>query len=76
MALSEASQELLWLMKLKHGVGEDVDKPVVMNEDNQSCIAILSSTEGNRRTKHTDTRFNFVKELVPTGVMEVRYCPT
>ncbi|KXJ76875.1 hypothetical protein RP20_CCG008711 [Aedes albopictus] len=60
-----------------HDVGEDVTKPVVMHEDNQSCIAMLSSTGGgSRRTKHIDTRFNFVRELMSTDVMEVRYCPT
>lgn len=76
VALSEASQELLWLLKLMHDIGEDVDKPVVIHEDNQSCIAMLSSTTGSRRTKHIDTRYNFVKELVSTGIIQVHYCPT
>lgn len=76
VALSEASRELLWLLKLMNDVGEDVAKPIIVREDNQSCIAMLRSEGGNSRTKHIDTRYNFVKELVRTGVMDVVYCPT
>ncbi|XP_062716978.1 uncharacterized protein LOC134292156 [Aedes albopictus] len=59
VALSEASQKLLWLTKVVPDVDEDVIKPVVMHEDNPSCITMLSSTGGrSRRAKHIDTRFN------------------
>lgn len=76
VALSEASRELLWLLKLMKDLGETVANPITVQEDNQSCIAMLRSEGGNNRTKHIDTRYNFVKDLVSTGVMNVVYCPT
>lgn len=76
MALSEASRELMWLLKLMKDIGENIPAPVVINEDNQSCIAMLKSTGDSKRTKHIDTRFNYVKELVNNGVIDVRYCPS
>lgn len=76
VTLSEASQELVWIMMQMHDVSEDVVKPVMMNEDNKSCIAMLSSTGASRRKKHIDTRFNFVEKLISSDVMEVCYCST
>lgn len=76
VALSEASRELLWLLKLMDDVGEIVDQPIQIRENNQSCIAMLRSEGESSRTKHIDTRYNFVKELNSTGVMNVVYCPT
>ncbi|KXJ79475.1 hypothetical protein RP20_CCG000827 [Aedes albopictus] len=76
VALSEASRELMWLLKLLKDVGEEVPAPVIIHEDNQSCIAMLKSNGDSKRTKHIDTRFNFVKELCSNGVMNVRYCPS
>lgn len=45
-------------------------------EDNQSCIAMLRSEGGSRRTKHIDTRFNFIRDLSNNNIIEVLYCPT
>ncbi|XP_065082125.1 uncharacterized protein LOC135704599 [Ochlerotatus camptorhynchus] len=47
VALSEPSRELLWLMKLLKDVGEPILAPVVVHEDNQSCIAMLKSADGS-----------------------------
>lgn len=37
IALSDGCQELLWLVKLLKDFREDVELPVKMHEDNQSC---------------------------------------
>lgn len=76
VALSEACRELLWLLKLMKDFGEQVAQPIIMREDNQSCIAMLHSEGGSRRTKHIDTRHNFVREMVINGQIDVIYCPT
>lgn len=76
MALAEACKELQWLLKLMADVGEEVKLPVVINEDNQSCISILHKEGENRRTKHIDTRYNYVRDLNANGTICVRYCPT
>ena len=76
IALSEACRELLWIRKLMEDVGEKNEDPIIVREDNQSCISMLRSEGGTRRSKHIDTRYNFVQELVKTGVIDVQYCPT
>ena len=76
VALSEACKELVWMMKLMRDVGENIDGPVLIHEDNQSCISILEAEGECRRTKHIDTKYNFVRDLHKSKKINVRYCPT
>ena len=76
VALAECLQELQWLRKLMNDVGEIVDLPILINEDNQSCIALTIGDRTSRKSKHIDTKYCFVKDLVDTGVVTVQYCPT
>lgn len=76
VALSEASQELVWLLKLLDDLGEPYDVPVKVMEDNQSCITFASSERTTRRSKHIETRENYVRELCHDGILKLQYCPT
>lgn len=75
VALSEASQEALWLKRLLTDLGENLPN-VTMNEDNQSCLKMLDSEKFSNRTKHIATRFHFAKDLKQTGAIKYNYCPT
>lgn len=76
VALSEASQELVWLLKLFKDFGEEQKGAVKVYEDNQSCIQFVDSDRVSRRSKHIETRAHYVKELCEGQVMELKYCPT
>ncbi|XP_058827254.1 uncharacterized protein LOC131687216 [Topomyia yanbarensis] len=76
VALSEACQEIVWLRKLFRDFGEEQKDPTVMNEDNQGCLAFVKSERLSRRSKHIDTRENFVKDLCDKKEIVVLYCPT
>lgn len=58
---------------------DDVREPVkkiLLYEDNQSAIRQLESERLERRSKHVDTKFQFIKDLVQQGVLTVVYCPS
>lgn len=76
VALSEASQEAVWLLKLFEDFGEPSFKPVTLWEDNQSCIKFVSSERTTKRSRHIETRQCFVKELCDAGVLKLLYCST
>lgn len=76
MALSEASQELIWLRKLLADMGEKLEGPVTVMEDNQSCIQFVSSDRRSRRSKHIEVKQHFVRQLCEEGTMKLQYCPT
>lgn len=71
-----ACRELLLLLKLMSDVSEKPARPVIVREDNQSCIALLSSEDGSRISKHIDTSYNFVRDLMANKVIYVQYFPT
>ena len=76
VALGEAGRELLWLQKHLKDVGEKTTGPFVIREDNQSCLAMLRAEGGCRWTKHIDTRYNFIRDLVNNNVIQIQYCPS
>lgn len=76
VALAECLQELTWLRKLMADLAEPLPVPLVVYEDNQSCIALTAADRTTRKSKHIDTKFCFVKDLVKEGVVTIKYCPT
>ena len=76
VALSEACQELVWLLSLLKDLGVPHQGQVTVLEDNQSCITYVASERINRRSKHIETREYYVKELCGNGVLKLEYCPT
>jgi KUP system potassium uptake protein len=55
---------------------EKINIPVTVYEDNQGCIKLARNEKSSRNTKHMTTRFNFVKDFVESGAVELKYCPT
>ncbi|XP_062541084.1 uncharacterized protein LOC134209119 [Armigeres subalbatus] len=76
VALSEASQEAVWLLNIFEDFGEPSFKPVTLREDNQSCIKFVSSERAMKRSRHIETRQCYVKELCDVKLLELLYCPT
>ncbi|KAF1334706.1 Integrase catalytic core protein, partial [Globisporangium splendens] len=77
MALSEATQEAVWLKAFMHELGEDAgDGALTVFEDNQGAIALAKNPEFHKRTKHIDIRYHFVREKVEDGQVVLEYCPT
>ncbi|XP_055622701.1 uncharacterized protein LOC129766214 [Toxorhynchites rutilus septentrionalis] len=76
ITLAECSQELQWTRKLLNDIGEPVKLPITINEDNQSTIALTQGDRTERRSKHIDTKYNYIKELVREGVIQLKYCPS
>ncbi|KAF1318440.1 Gag-pol polyprotein, partial [Globisporangium splendens] len=77
MALSEATQEAVWLKGILCEPGEhSSDRPVKVFEDNQGSIALAKNPEFHKRTKHIDIRYHFVREKVEDDQVVLEYCPT
>jgi hypothetical protein len=77
MALSEATQEAVWLKAFMRELGEDAgDGALTVYEDNQGAIALAKNPEFHKRTKHIDIRYHFVREKVEDGQVVLEYCPT
>lgn len=76
IALSSATQEVVWLQQLLTDIGVDCTKPVTVWEDNQAAIGLTRNPIEHKRTKHIDIKYHFVREHVMIGSLFVKYCNT
>lgn len=76
MSLSQATCEAVWLRNLVTEFGVQLDSPLIIYEDNQSCIQIAKEPRDQKRLKHIDIRYNFVRERIENQEIEVQYIPT
>ena len=75
VALATASTEAVWTRNLLKELGWKLKDPVIMYEDNQACIHLLSKWE-HQRLKHIDIKYNFIRDLSNDGVIRVLYVPS
>ena len=47
--------------------------PVIIYQDNQSCMVVGRGRSGAERTRHIQIRYFWVKERVDTGKVRVEY---
>lgn len=76
ISLCEASKEVKWLRQLLEEMHEQFDTPTIIYEDNQSCIALVRDHKFSYKTKHIDTRYKMIRDLVKKEVIKCEYCPT
>lgn len=76
VAVSSATQEIVWLRRLLAEIGYPEKGPTLLWEDNQGTIAIARNPVSHGRTKHIDIRHHFVREAVINKIVDLKYCPT
>ena len=75
MALSEASQEALWLRSLLHDIGFTQDSTIILG-DNKGSLKLATNPVFHKRTKHIDIRHHFIRESVENGTIQIKWVPT
>lgn len=76
MALSSASQEVIWLRNLMLSCGQVLEKPTIIYEDNLPAIGLAKNPQFHGRAKHISIRYHFTREQVLEGTLELNYCKT
>ena len=64
MVATQATKEAIQLQGLLTELGRNKDKPVPIQIDNQSYIALVKNPEYYARTKHIDIQYHFIREKV------------
>jgi transposase InsO family protein len=76
MALADATQEALWILKLMKDLEYQDAVPLNIYEDNQGCIAIAHDPTMHKRTKHIDTKHHFLRQHIQERTITLNYCET
>lgn len=75
IALAEACKEALWIKRLLKDFNESGVQANIL-EDNQSCLGMIKNNKFSHRSKHIDTRYHFVKNLLEKNLIQFQYCST
>ena len=71
MAACAATQEAIWLRMVLLELGCTIDKPVILLEDNQSCIHLAHNPKDHRRSKHIDRQYHYVRDQILAGTISL-----
>ena len=72
MAMTDAAKEVLYFRNLFEDMKPDARLrfPVIMHVDNSAALAISTTLVTNKRTKHIDIRFHFLRELHDNAIVK------
>lgn len=76
MALSEACSEITWLTSLQREIDYGQTSPVPLVSDNQGGIFLAVNPAHDRRLKHVDIRYHFIREYVTSNLVNIVYIST
>lgn len=78
IALCTTGQEAVSLRKLMSSINLTQQEPTVIYEDNRGAHTLATSSQGvwHERTKHIQTKFHYIRELVQTCVVTVKSIST
>jgi hypothetical protein len=62
VAMSEAVKEVKFIYNLPRDIGIEVKLPIIVKTDNIAPMFMAQNSSSGVRTRHVDTRYNFVQE--------------
>eukprot|EP00253_Pinus_taeda_P004661 PITA_04661 len=76
VAATAATCQAVWMRRMLRSLGQEQAKATVILCDNSSAIALSKNSVFHKRTKHIDTRFHYIRELVNNGEIVLQHCRT
>lgn len=74
ISVCEATKEYLWYNNLLQEIGAFTQ--IELYNDNSGCLQLTHNGGFHRRTKHIDLKHQFLKDLVQSGRVKLKYCNT
>eukprot|EP00253_Pinus_taeda_P035427 PITA_35427 len=65
-----------WMRRMLTSLCQEQENATVIFCDNSSAIALSKNSVFHKRTKHIDTRFHYIRELVNNGEIVLKHCRT
>ena len=75
-ALSDALNEVIWIVMVLKELGIKVRKPIMFREDNEATIKLSENNMASARSKHIDLRHHVIRYHNKQGTICLSYCPT
>eukprot|EP00253_Pinus_taeda_P029763 PITA_29763 len=76
VAATTAACQTVWIRRMLRSLSQEQAKATVVFCDNSSAISLSKNSVFHKRTKHIDTRFHYIRELVNNGEIVLQHCNT
>eukprot|EP00253_Pinus_taeda_P025419 PITA_25419 len=76
VAATVAACQQVWMRMMLRSLCLEQANATICFCDNSSAIALSKNSVFHKRTKHIDTRFHYIRELVNNGKIIVQHCST
>eukprot|EP00253_Pinus_taeda_P019270 PITA_19270 len=76
VAATAATCQAVWLRRVIRDLCHEQEKGTTIYCDNSSAIALSKNSVFHKITKHIDTKFHFIRELVNNGEIVLQHCRT
>eukprot|EP00253_Pinus_taeda_P010100 PITA_10100 len=76
VAATTTTCQAVWMRRMLRSLGQKQVKRTVIYCDNNSAIALSKNSVFHKRTKHIETRFHYIRELVNNGEIVLVHCKT
>ena len=74
--MAAAVQEALYLKQLLEDFGIQQNLPKAIGKDNQICIKLCQNPVMNKRSKHVETKFHFIRDKKEDVTISICYVPS
>ena len=74
VALSRATQEVMWLRQILSEIRFPQLEPTIIHEDNAAAIIMANNAVTTPRSKHIDIRHHYIRECVQNQVIKIQPC--
>eukprot|EP00253_Pinus_taeda_P008997 PITA_08997 len=74
MAATTPACQAVWLRRVLRDLCHEQEIGRTIYCDNSSAIALSKNSVFHKRTKHIDTKFHFIRELVNNGEIVLQHC--
>ncbi len=75
MALSDCSRQVVWIRQLLAEIGFNME-PTPLCTDNMGAIFTSSNAITERRSKHIDIRFHYIREVIERKEVDLLHIPS
>ena len=76
IAAHTCAKEIMWARNFLEELGFKQHNSTVLFEDNQPAIKLMTNSNSGFKTKHIALRYNFLREQITKGLIDVRYLPS
>jgi hypothetical protein len=74
VAGTSAACQAVWMRRILKDLMHNQEEPTTIYCDNKSTIALSKNHVFHKKTKHIDTRYHFIRELVNNGELILQHC--